>query len=86
MNGEPPTKRAVAFLDGPNLFHTREAFGYTYPNNDVSALFGMDCERQGWKLARVCLCPGLPDVGDNPNWHFFRTHMLATMGRQGIVV
>ena len=29
MSGEPPTKRAVAFVDGQNLFHAaREAFGY----------------------------------------------------------
>ena len=39
MDGEPPIKRAVAFVDGQNLFHAaREAFGYTYPNYNVSAL------------------------------------------------
>ena len=33
MSGEPLIKRAVAFLDGQNLFHAAsEAFGYTYPN------------------------------------------------------
>ncbi|MDE2823271.1 MAG: hypothetical protein OXK79_07175 [Chloroflexota bacterium] len=32
-------KRAVTFVDGQNLFHSaREAFGYTYPNYNVSAL------------------------------------------------
>jgi hypothetical protein len=33
MPPEPTVKRAVAFIDGQNLFHAvREAFGYTYPN------------------------------------------------------
>ena len=56
MNGEPPTKRAVAFVDGQNLFHAaREAFGYTYPNYDVSALAGLVCARQGWELVHPTL-------------------------------
>ena len=39
MPDEPPAKRAVAFVDGQNLFHAaREAFGYTYPNYAVRAL------------------------------------------------
>src|SRR6185312_14044746 len=30
---EPAIKRAVAFIDGQNLFHhARQAFGYHYPN------------------------------------------------------
>ncbi len=44
MNGELPVKRAVVFVDGQNLFHAaREAFGYTYPNYDVSALAKQIC-------------------------------------------
>ena len=36
---ETSVKRAVAFVDVQNLYHAaREAFGYTYPNYDVSAL------------------------------------------------
>jgi hypothetical protein len=39
MPPEPPTKRAVAFVDGQNLFFaSRQAFGYTYPNYDFPAL------------------------------------------------
>ncbi len=35
MSSEPPVKRAIAFVDGQNLFHAaRKAFGYTYPNYD----------------------------------------------------
>ena len=87
MNGEPLTKRAVAFVDGQNLFHAaREAFGYTYPNYDVSALAGLVCARRGWELAQVRFYTGIPDVSDNRRWHFFWTHKLAAMGRQGVVV
>ena len=39
MPSEPLIKRAVAFIDGQNLYHAaRESFGYTYPNFDVKAL------------------------------------------------
>ena len=32
---EPQLKRAVAFIDGQNLFHSaREVFGHSYPNYD----------------------------------------------------
>ena len=35
MPVEPPTKRAVAFIDAQNHFHAaKEAFGYRYPNID----------------------------------------------------
>ena len=54
MNGEPPIKRAVAFVDGQNLFRAAsEAFGYTHPNYDVSALAEQVCARQGWKVAQM---------------------------------
>ena len=87
MTAEPPTKRAVAFVDGQNLFHAaREAFGYTYPNYDVSALAGLVCAQRGWELAQVRFYTGIPDVTDNRRWHFFWTHKLAAMGRQGVVV
>ena len=77
----------VAFVDGQNLFHAaREAFGYTHPNYDVSALAEQVCTGQGWELTQVRFYTGIPDVSDNPGWHFFWTHKLATMGRQGVVV
>ena len=74
-------------MDGQNLFHAaREAFGYTYPNYDVSALAEQVCLRQRWKLAQVRFYTGIPEVGDDPKWHSFWTHKLAAMGRQGVVV
>jgi len=39
MPVEPAVKRAIAFVDGQNLFHnSRNVFGYTYPNYDVQKL------------------------------------------------
>ena len=36
---EPSDKRAIAFVDGQNLFRcAKTAFGYTYPNYDVQSL------------------------------------------------
>lgn len=80
-------RRAVAFVDGQNLFHAaREAFGYSYPNYDASALAQKVCARQGWELAQVRFYTGIPNVGDNSEWHSFWTQKLAAMGRQDVVV
>lgn len=87
MSSEPQVKRAVVFVDGQNLFHAaREAFGYTYPSYDVSALAKRVCIGQGWKLDQVRFYTGIPDAGDNPVWNRFWTRKLAVMGRQGVVV
>ena len=87
MSSEPQVKRAVVFVDGQNLFHAaREAFGYTYPSYDVSALAKRVCIEQGWKLDQVRFYTGIPDAGDNPVWNRFWTRKLAVMGRQGVVV
>ena len=46
MSGEPLIKRAVAFVDGQNLFRAaRAAFGYTYPSYDVTALAALPTHR-----------------------------------------
>jgi len=87
MPPEPARKRTVAFLDGQNLFHAaREAFGYTYPNYDVSALATVICERQGWQLDHVRFYTGIPDPADDPFWNHFWLHKLAMLGRQGVAV
>ena len=45
MPAEPQVKRTVAFIDGQNLFHSaRSAFGYNYPNYDVTALAQALCQ------------------------------------------
>jgi len=62
MPSEPSTKRAVAFVDGQNLFHAaREVFGYTYPNYDVGALARSVCQGKGWDLVQVRFYTGIPD-------------------------
>ena len=87
MTREPPAKRAIAFVDGQNLFHAaREAFGYTYPNYDVSSLAEHVCGRQRWNLGQVRFYTGVPDAADNARWHSFWTRKLAAMGRRGVVV
>lgn len=87
MPPEPARKRTIAFLDGQNLFHAaREAFGYTYPNYDVSALATAICQRQGWQLDRVRFYTGIPDPADDPFWNHFWLHKLAMLGRQGVAV
>jgi uncharacterized LabA/DUF88 family protein len=87
VSSEPQVKRVVVFVDGQNLFHAaREAFGYTYPSYDVSALAERVCTGQGWKLDQVRFYTGIPDADDNPWWNRFWTRKLAAMGRQGVVV
>jgi uncharacterized LabA/DUF88 family protein len=83
----PTPKRAVAFVDGQNLFHaSREAFGYTYPNYDVLAISRTICAAQGWDLDQVRFYTGVPDAGDDAFWNAFWSHKLAMMGREGVVV
>ena len=44
MSAEPALKRAVAFIDGQNLFHNaRNSFAYNFPNYDVQKLAQAVC-------------------------------------------
>lgn len=87
MPPEPPQKRTIAFVDGQNLFHAaREAFGYQYPNYDVSALVRTLCGRKHWRLTGVRFYTGIPELDDRPYWNHFWTGKLAVMGREGVHV
>lgn len=87
MPTEPAMRRAVAFIDGQNLFHSaRAAFGHTHPNYDVLALANRLCGLQGWQLAQVRFYTGIPARTDDPRWHQFWSAKLAVMGRQGVHV
>jgi uncharacterized LabA/DUF88 family protein len=87
MPTEPSIKRAIAFVDGQNLFYAaRNAFGYDYPNYDIAKLAGAICNKQKWSLTRVCFYTGLPDTSDDPFWNHFWTAKLAQMGRQKVRV
>lgn len=84
---EPVIKRAVAFIDGQNLFHhSRAAFGYHFPNYDIRKLVAAIVAQEGWSLAGVNFYTGVPDATDDPMWNRFWTNKLASMGRQGIPV
>jgi len=83
----PDVKRAIVFVDGQNLFHAaREAFGYNYPNYDVSKLAGVLCAAREWALAEVRFYTGIPAASDKPFWHHFWMRKLAAFGRRGVVV
>lgn len=85
MPVEPATKRAVAFIDGQNLFYAvKKAFGYAYPNYDPKVLAQKVCEVKGWKLDEVYFYTGVPDPADNATWHQFWTAKLAVMGTRGV--
>ena len=84
---EPAIKRAVAFIDGQNLYWAaKEAFGYPYPNYDVQKLCDGICKSQGWNLSQVRFYTGVPDPSDHPRWNRFWAGKLAVMGKAGIVV
>jgi len=84
---EPALKRAVAFVDGQNLFYAaKEAFGYQYPNYDILKLAQLVCKSKAWNLVKTQFYTGVPDLGDDPTKNWFWNAKLAAMGRQGIVV
>ena len=59
---EAAIKRAVVFVDGQNLFYgAREAFGYQYPNYEISKLAQQVCQSQNWNLVRTQFYTGVPD-------------------------
>jgi hypothetical protein len=54
MLREPPVKRAVAFVDGQNLFHAaKQAFGHAVPRFDAQALARSVCDASGWHLVQL---------------------------------
>ena len=87
MASEPSIKRAIVFVDGQNLFHAaKEAFGYAYPNYDISKLARAICDKQDWKVSETRFYTGIPDQTDDPFWNHFWTGKLSVMGRQGVHV
>lgn len=82
----PVVPRAVAFVDGQNLFYAaKEAFGYTWPNYDPVALADMICRKQGWNLTQTRFYTGIPDASDNAFWNSFWTKKLSALGRRAVV-
>lgn len=84
---QPPSHRAVVFIDGQNLFYAaKEAFGYTYPNYNPLCLAQALCSLQRWNLVDTRFYTGIPDIKDDPFWHHFWTAKLAQLGRLGVTV
>ena len=87
MPAEPLIKRAVAFIDGQNLYHAaRESFGYTYPNFDVKSLSQHICRSKGWELSQVHFYTGVPDKSDDAFWNHFWVTKLRVMTWKQVVV
>lgn len=84
---EPEIKRAIAFIDGQNLYHhARSAFDVTHPNYDVLALARKICQSHGWFFKSVRFYTGMPELADDPRWHHFWAKKLLTIKRQGVHV
>jgi len=83
---EPVLKRAVAFIDGQNLYYAiRDCFHYTYPNYDVNALARRICELRGCSLVQTRFYTGIPDQADDATWHEYWARKMAEMGRLGVI-
>jgi uncharacterized LabA/DUF88 family protein len=80
----PAEKRAVAFIDGQNLFHAaRTAFGHQHPNYNIKALTQTVCRQQGWQLMEYRFYTGIPNEPDDLFWHRFWAAKLLAMSRSG---
>jgi uncharacterized LabA/DUF88 family protein len=87
MAVEPQIKRAIAFVDGQNLFFAaKDAFGYSFPNYGFPALANAVCQAQHWTLAETRFYTGIPDASDNPFWNHFWASKLLHFSRQGVRV
>lgn len=85
MPAEPPIKRAVAFVDGQNLFYAaKKAFGYKFPNYDPKALAQHVAQGGNWTLSQTFFYTGIPDATDNAFWNHFWMAKLAVMGTRGV--
>jgi len=85
MPPQPTVKRAIAFVDGQNLFHAaKKAFGYSYPNYDPQKLALAICRLKNWHLQSVRFYTGIPQPQDNVRWHAFWTAKMAVLGTRGV--
>lgn len=84
---EPRPPRAVAFVDGQNLYHAaRRAFGHGDQHLDIVRLANAVCEPRGWRLLQTRYYTGLPSHRISPQWNRFRTAELRRWQAQGVQV
>lgn len=77
--------RAVAFIDGQNLFHgAKEAFGHEHPSYDVPALVAAVSASHGWQVKQIRFYTGVPAESDNLAWNRFWAAKLGAMGHAGV--
>ena len=83
MPPEPHVKRAIAFFDGQNLFHSvKDAFGYTFPNYDPKKLAFEVCRLKGWVLHETRFYTGIPAQPKDPFWHYFWSTKLGVFNKR----
>lgn len=84
---EPPVKRAVAFIDGQNLYHhAKAAFGHHHPNYDPTKLLNAVCGLNNWVPAGIRFYTGIPSATHAPMWHGYWANRLLSMTRSGVLV
>jgi uncharacterized LabA/DUF88 family protein len=87
MASEPEQKRAIAFIDGQNLYrHAKDAFGHHHPNYDPAKLLDAVCKSCGWKAIGIRFYTGTPSAAESPMWHGYWANRLLVMSRAGILV
>jgi uncharacterized LabA/DUF88 family protein len=87
MRRPPAVARAIAFIDGQNLFAAaRDAFGVKVPSFDVVALSHAVAEAQGWEVHGVRFYSGVPTADDNQRLHRAWSSQLREMRTQGVHV
>ena len=83
----PPVRRAVAFVDGQNLFHSAHAaFGSAWPDYDPDLLARAVCRARGWAPKQTRFYTGIPAASEDPHWWRFWNRKMAVMVRCGICV
>ena len=83
MPEEPRVKRAVAFIDGQNLYHAaRKRFKAKFPDYDAPALARAVCSGRGWELIQTRFYTGVHKIEFNAIWHLFWHKKFAVMKRQ----
>lgn len=85
---KPEQKRAIAFIDGQNLyFAVKNMFLYNFPNFDIQKLASSICERQGWKLLETRFYTGVPKESQSQFWYrFWKLKLLAMKRRKDMFV
>ena len=87
MTSSNPQRRAVALIDGMNLFNNaKRAFGYSFPNYDVVKLANLVCHRLGCQLVETRFYTGVPKQDVDPERHYFWASKTASMRQQGVIV